>query len=150
MGFQKQHGMIGKSDIVEAKEKLENYFSTNIYVQRKNNLVVGSEFEEIEELLGNDYLNTYLNLQEYKNEMIDQDEDYDFNEDDSDILDYFNDGTVYRVMDGGGNEYLGNDKNIVIVESITDGEVFIFTHKEAIENLESDYVNESLVIWLLK
>jgi hypothetical protein len=148
-----QHGFIGTKEIELAIEELKSLSwrdDENIFVQRKQNGVYLEWFKDVEELLNDANISEYT-LESYKDEMIDCDEDYIFEEDESDFIDDLKDGkTIYVVRDGGGNEYYGEDKGTVIVESITDGEVFIYTHEQALENLESSFVNETLVIGLLK
>jgi hypothetical protein len=157
-----QHGYIGTQEIKKAKEVFKNYYiseTTNkivfnnksIYIQRKNNYVEGFDFTNIEELLEDKdcNLDTFVSIEDYQEQMLEIDEDYNFSEDGSSIIKLLKDGkTVYMCTSVGGNEYVGYDKDTIILEAVCDGEQFVFTLQEAWNNINSDNVNESLIIWL--
>lgn len=163
MNKQLQHGHIGSKEIKEAIEIFKNkyisdktgeivYDDKSIYIQRMNKCVVGQEFDDIEELLSNSefYLSTYTSIEDYKEQMLDLDEDYIFSEDKSEIKEALEDGTVIYVVTDGVNNYISDDKTIAILEAICDGDQFCYTLDEAFENLNSRFTDESLVIWLLQ
>lgn len=156
MSFGLQHGHIGQKQINEAIEELEgNSFRNDeyIYVQRKagngGNSVRGQWYSNVEDLT-DDSINEYT-LESYKEDMELWDEDYIFEEDETDFIDELKDGkTIYTICDDGGNTYWDEDKATVVLESISDGEIFLFSYNDAMENLKGSFLNESLVIWLLK
>ena len=49
-----------------------------------------------------------------------------------------------------GNKYINDNKTTAVLEAICDGEQFCYTLEEAFDNLNSNYTNKSLVIWLLR
>lgn len=164
MSFQLQHGHIGNKEIEQAIEMFKNnyisdetgeivYENKNIYLQRMNNYVKGEEFDDIEELISDSEcsLDTYTSLENYKKQMLEWDEDYIFSEDDSDIIQALSEGDTIYVTNVAGNEYINDNKDTSILEAIGNGEQCCYTLKEAWDNLnDENYLDESLVIWLLK
>ena len=155
-----QHGFIGTKEVSSAREILADWAinsDKNIYIQRMagygGNLVKGQWFKEIEEL-SEYYVSEYLTLEDYNEEMLNEDEDYLYDSERVDytneILDLLEDGKIAYTISDGANEYIGDDKGNLIIESITDGDVKIYTYQDAVSNLDSEYVDENLVIWLLK
>ena len=162
MNNQLQHGHIGNKEIEEAIKMFKNnyisdttneiiYDNKNIYIQRMNNYVKGQEFYDVEELISDSEcsLSTFVSMEDYKEEMLDWDEDYIFSEDESDIKEALEDGTIIYVANVAGNNYISDNKTTAVLEAICDGEQFCYTLDEAFDNLNSNYINESLVIWLL-
>ena len=110
MNYELQHGNIGNKEIKEAIKIFKNnyisditneiiYDNKNIYIQRMNNYVKGQEFDDIEELISDSEctLSTFTSLEDYKEQMLDWDEDYIFSEDESDTKEALEDGTIIYV-----------------------------------------------------
>ena len=159
-----RHGFIGTKEIEKAKELFKSHYiseetgkivydNKSIYLQKQNNYVGGFDFTNIEYLLEDEdcNLDTFISPEDYKEQMLEIDEDYNFSEDGSSIIKLLKDNkTVYVCTTCGGSEHIGYDKDTVILEAVCDGEQFIFSLQEAWDNINSDNVNESLIIWLCR
>ncbi|MBL4730779.1 MAG: hypothetical protein JKY28_05375 [Sulfurimonas sp.] len=157
-----QRGFIGTEEIELAITELEN-----LSWRKDENLCVTAEMngkiihaywhKYLEELLDeNEHLDTFLNLQDYKNEMLEIDEDYEYieSEEDATLVKLFKDKKiVYRSHCGNsGLAFYSGNKAFVLKKLIEeDAECSYYTYNEALENLKGDVknVNEDLVIALL-
>ena len=137
-------GHIGKNEIARAIKLLEeNTEIKNIFVGiSRNDEVRGAEYDNIEDLLSDeDCVCSFSNKEEYI-EYIDEDE-----ENHSDVLELFNNGTVH--CDFKNNRFSNNVEDVVkpIIEC---GDYCnYYSREEAIENLNGSEVDESLVAYIL-
>ena len=137
-------GHIGKNEIAKAIKVLEeNTEIKNIFVEvSHNNEVRGAEYDSIEDLLSDeDYIYSFSNKEEYI-EYIDEDE-----ENHSDVLELFNNGTVHCDFK---NKRFSNNVEDVVKPIIEGGDYCnYYSREEAIENLNGSEVDESLVGYIL-
>ena len=135
---------IGKNEIARSIKVLEeNTDIKKIFVRiSRNDEVQGAEYDNIEDLLSDEYcVCSFSNKEEYI-EYIDEDE-----ENHSDVLELFNNGTVH--CDFKNNRVSNNVEDIV--KPIIEGGDYCnyYSREEAIENLNGSEIDESLVVFLL-
>jgi hypothetical protein len=157
-----QRGFIGTKEIELAIIKLESLSwkkDENLFINAKMNSEIIScyWYKDLEDLLDdNEYLDTFLNIEDYKAQMLEIDEDFKYDEKDEDeeLINIFRDNkTAYKSSCGNSGVYFyDDDKDFAIKELIgKDKECSYYTYEEAMGNLKGDfkYLDENLVIGLL-
>jgi len=160
MSYGLQRGFIGEEERRLAIIELKSFTwkkDENLFVSAKMNgrIISCYWYKVLEELLDeNEYLDTFENLEQYKEYMFEIDEDYQDSDMDEEIIAILNNGkTAYRSSCGNsGVSYVDDDRDFVIKELIgRDNECNYYTYDEAMENLQGDFKNldEDLVIGTL-
>ena len=139
-------GHIGKNEIAKAIEVLEeNTDIKNIFVEvSHNNEVRGAEYNNIEDLLSDDdYIYSFSSKEEYI-EYLEEEADEEQN---TEILELLNYGTVYYNFE---NNNFSNKVEDVVRPLIEDGkDSSYYSREDAIENLKGSYSEEALVVFIL-